>query len=70
MATPNNNLEALLNERDVARLTGLSVATIRRKRLLKELPKWHKISASVRYRRQDIEDWIASCAVATRQEAH
>jgi predicted DNA-binding transcriptional regulator AlpA len=72
MATAINKLvsEALLNERDVANLTGLSLATIRRRRLLRQPPKWHKLSASVRYRREDIEQWIASCAVDAQARAN
>jgi predicted DNA-binding transcriptional regulator AlpA len=47
---PNHNpIEALLNEHDVARITGLSVATVRRWRLLKRGPKYIKLGSSVKY---------------------
>jgi predicted DNA-binding transcriptional regulator AlpA len=53
-----NTIEELLTERDVARITGLSVASIRRWRLLRRGPKYLKISAAVRYRPQDIAQWL------------
>ena len=57
MATPNT-LEALLTEHDVARITGLSVASVRRWRLLRQGPKYLKIGAAVRYRPEDISAWL------------
>lgn len=60
MATANNTLEALLNEHDVARITGLSVATARRRRILGQGPKYLKIGASVRYRPEDVSAWLKS----------
>jgi predicted DNA-binding transcriptional regulator AlpA len=60
MATANNDFEALLNEHDVARITGLSVASVRRWRLLRQGPKYLKIGSAVRYRRQDIAIWLAT----------
>lgn len=53
-----NTLEKLLNEQDVARLTGLSVASVRRWRLLQRGPKYLKIGAAVRYRAEDISAWL------------
>jgi hypothetical protein len=47
MATANNTLNSLLNEHDVARITGLSVATVRRYRLLRQGPKYLKLDAAV-----------------------
>jgi predicted DNA-binding transcriptional regulator AlpA len=61
MATANNTLETLLTEHDVARITGLSVASVRRWRLLQEGgPKYIKIGAAVRYRPEDITAWLES----------
>ena len=60
MASPNT-LEELLTEHDVARISRLSVATIRRRRLFKMPPKYLKISSAVRYRREDIAAWLKSC---------
>jgi predicted DNA-binding transcriptional regulator AlpA len=59
MATPNT-IEALLTEHDVARITGLSVASVRRWRLLRQGPKYLKIGAAVRYKPEDISAWLES----------
>jgi predicted DNA-binding transcriptional regulator AlpA len=55
-----SNLEALLTEHDVARITGLSVASVRRWRLLRQGPKYMKIGAAVRYRQEDLTSWLES----------
>jgi predicted DNA-binding transcriptional regulator AlpA len=60
MATEGKSFETLLNEHDVARITGLSVASVRRWRLLRLGPKYLKIGAAVRYRPEDIAAWLAS----------
>jgi len=60
MATANNTLETLLNEHEVARVTGLSVASVRRWRLLRQGPKYLKIGAAVRYKSEDISAWLES----------
>lgn len=59
MATANT-LENLLNEHDVARIIRLSVASVRRWLLLKQGPRFLKISSSVRYRPEDVEAWLNS----------
>ena len=51
-------LQSLLNEFDVAHITGLSVASVRRWRLLRQGPKYLKIGAAVRYRTEDIRAWL------------
>lgn len=53
-------LSTLLNEHDVARITGLSVASVRRWRLLRQGPKFIKIGAAVRYKTEDIRTWLES----------
>jgi len=56
---PNkSNLEALLTEHDVARITGLSVASVRRWRLFKQGPRYLKLGSAVRYRAEDIQAWL------------
>jgi len=60
MATANNSIETLLNEHDVARITGLSVASVRRWRLFRQGPKYLKLGAAVRYRIEDIRSWLDS----------
>jgi predicted DNA-binding transcriptional regulator AlpA len=56
----SNTLEELLTEHDVARVTGLSVASVRRWRLLRQGPKYLKIGAAVRYKPEDISAWLES----------
>ena len=56
----NSTLETLLNEHDVARITGLSVASVRRWRLFRRGPKYLKIGAAVRYKPEDISAWLES----------
>jgi predicted DNA-binding transcriptional regulator AlpA len=58
MTTVDSILETLLNEHDVARITGLSVASVRRWRLLRQGPKYIKIGAAVRYRPEDVAAWL------------
>ncbi len=60
MATANNTTERLLNEHEVASLIGLSVASVRRWRLLKQGPRFLKIGAAVRYRPEDVSAWLGS----------
>jgi predicted DNA-binding transcriptional regulator AlpA len=50
--------QELLTEHEVAALLKLSVATIRRRRLLRQPPDFLKIGSSVRYRRKAIERLI------------
>lgn len=59
MATPNT-LEELLTEHDVSRVTGLSLASVRRWRLLRQGPKYLKLGSAVRYRREDVSAWLES----------
>ena len=60
MTTANNTLETLLNEHDIARITGLSVASVRRWRLLKQGPRYLKLGAAVRYKAGDVSAWLES----------
>jgi predicted DNA-binding transcriptional regulator AlpA len=60
MVTASSKIEALLNEHDVARLTGLSVASVRRWRLFRQGPKYLKFGAAVRYKPEDISAWLES----------
>jgi predicted DNA-binding transcriptional regulator AlpA len=52
--------DQLLNEQEVARITGLSLATVRRWRLLGTGPQYLKIGAAVRYRPSDFQSWMNS----------
>ena len=60
METVSNTIENLLNEHDVARITGLSVGSVRRWRLFSAGPKYLKLGAAVRYRPEDISAWLES----------
>jgi predicted DNA-binding transcriptional regulator AlpA len=62
MATTSldSQLQELLNENGVARITGLSVASVRRWRLLRQGPKYLKIGSAVRYKPEDIAAWLES----------
>ncbi len=51
----------LLNEREVAALLKVSVATIRRRRLLRQPPAAKKIGAAIRYEMKTIEDFLRQC---------
>lgn len=60
MGAVHNAIETLLNEHDLAHITGLSVATIRRWRLLRRGPKFLKLGSAVRYTPQSILEFLAS----------
>ena len=60
MGTISNALASLLNEHEVARITGLSVASVRRWRLLRQGPKYIKIGSAVRYKQEDVAAWLDS----------
>jgi hypothetical protein len=50
----------LLNEYQAARLLGLSVQTLRRRRLRRHPPVWVKLGSRVLYRKQDLERFVAA----------
>jgi predicted DNA-binding transcriptional regulator AlpA len=54
----------LLNDQEVAAILHVSVATVRRWRLLRRGPIYVKLGASVRYRQQDLRDYIDRLASA------
>lgn len=58
MASISSEVQALLDERAVARLTGMSVASVRRWRLLRRGPHYLKLGSAVRYRPADIRAWL------------
>ena len=58
--TNKDTLTTLLNEHDVARITGLSVQTVRRWRLLRQGPPFIKLGAAVRYKPEAISVWLES----------
>ena len=54
----------LLNEHEAAKRLGLSVATMRRRRLLKQPPAWVKIGGRVLYRPDVLDAFIEASTVA------
>jgi predicted DNA-binding transcriptional regulator AlpA len=60
MVSTQSQLEPLLTEQRVAEITGMSLASVRRWRLLNQGPKYLKIGAAVRYRLEDLSVWIES----------
>jgi hypothetical protein len=60
MATEINGIDALLDEHAVARVTGLSVASVRRWRLLRQGPKYLKLGVAVRYTPESIREFLAT----------
>jgi predicted DNA-binding transcriptional regulator AlpA len=60
MGTLPNTLIHLLNEYQVAEMLGVSVATVRRWRLLKQGPRFLKLGALCKYRIEDITLWLES----------
>lgn len=59
--TSNHSLtEPLLNEHQLAKLLNVSVATVRRRRRLRQGPKYIKVGASVRYKSADVAAWLES----------
>ena len=67
MTNTTKQLEALLNEHDIARITGLSVASVRRWRLIHQGPAYKKIGAAVRYKADDVSAWIESMPTGGQQ---
>jgi predicted DNA-binding transcriptional regulator AlpA len=53
-------ISSLINEGQVARLLDISVASLRRWRLLRKGPKYLKVGAAVRYSPSDVTAWLAS----------
>jgi len=60
MQTISSSHTQLLNEFAVAEILDVSVATIRRWRLLQRGPRFVKIGAAVRYKREDVTSWLES----------
>ena len=52
--------EGLLTEQEVADITGMSVASVRRWRLMRAGPRFLKLGFSVRYKLSDVEAWLNS----------
>jgi predicted DNA-binding transcriptional regulator AlpA len=53
----------LCAEREAAQRLGLSVATLRRRRLRRQPPVWVKIGSRVLYRKRDLESFVEANVV-------
>jgi predicted DNA-binding transcriptional regulator AlpA len=52
------NMESFLNEKEVAEKIKVSLGSLRRWRLLQRGPRFVKVGALVRYRVEDLEQWM------------
>jgi predicted DNA-binding transcriptional regulator AlpA len=70
-ATRNNTgtERRFVTESQVAQLTGLSVRTLRRWRLVDARPRYRKLGGAVRYDLADDEAWIASTPTGGQRPA-
>lgn len=59
----------LFDEREAARRLGLSVATMRRRRLLRLPPRWCKLGGRVLYRQEDLLAFVEGSIVSLPGEA-
>ena len=60
----NNSLGSLLNERQISQILGISVSTLRRWRSQQTGVRFVRIGSLVRYRPEDLEDFVSTCALA------
>ena len=58
MSTNHSAFERLLNDHEVAALVGVSVATVRRWRLLRRGPQYLRIGVLIRYRPESVRQWL------------
>ena len=53
-------MQLLLTEQDVARQIKVSLASLRKWRVERRGPQFVKVGALVRYRPEDLEEWMAT----------
>jgi len=67
-------MQIFLTEKDVAKQIKVSLASIRRWRLAQRGPRFIKVGALVRYRAEDLEQWLqtlpAGGTAPQQQEIH
>jgi len=61
----SQNMERLLNQKQVAEMIGMSEAWLEQCRFRRIGIPWVKIGRSCRYRKSDVEKWIESHLIAT-----
>jgi hypothetical protein len=59
----NEKFNGLLDENTVAKLLNVSVATLRRWRMLRKGPDFSRVGGHIRYRPSSVEQYITSCSV-------
>ena len=59
IATPTDERALLLTVEEVSQLVGISVRQIQRLKRWERFPKVVRIGSSVRWRRRDVEQWVA-----------
>jgi len=52
-----------IDERELARITGLKAKTLQRWRVFGKGPRFHKLGGAARYDLRDVEVWLAGCPV-------
>ena len=67
-STISQPVSGLMNENEVASLLGITVATLRKRRLFQRPPAYLKIGRSVRYARADVEQFVASQRVEAKRQ--
>jgi excisionase family DNA binding protein len=63
-------MQSLLSEKELAPLLGVSLAALRRWRLEDRGPAFLKLGSAVRYRPEDVQQWIASRPVGGGRSEH
>jgi excisionase family DNA binding protein len=67
-------MQNFLTEKEVAKQISVSLASLRRWRLVDRGPRFVKVGALVRYRPEDLQQWMetlpAGGAIPQRQEIH
>ncbi len=67
-ANPHPMPREMLDEHETAELLALSVRTLQSWRLRGGGPIFHRLGRAVRYRRQDLEAWLATNAMRNTSE--
>lgn len=57
----------LLTETEAADFLGFSTKTLQKRRWLRQPPKFVKLGRSIRYRIEDLESYVARCAVQVKE---
>lgn len=55
----------VLTAKEAAELYGVSESTLAKRRMRGEAPAWHKVGGSVRYRHDDLENFLNLCVQKT-----